>query len=314
MKLEKILSIIEHDFAVPEDEDYHSIASDLEKSLGSLNLDIRDNSFMILYKWCRKGIFADAELLELGNRMIKNSSNGLGEIKSNNVFLRSFSALVLCGVLEADELFYKGKIENRKSFLTSEILNGWLNQTIESFLGERDLRGYIEVKSWAHSIAHFADLFIQYAFSPHIQKDGHLKILNTIAKKLLQPASLVFNAYEDGRLSRIITVILLRNLISLEDFRNWLAQFESYFIKSMGFDIKNNTSNCNVRLNARTNIRLFLNKLYFMILFGDKELVKSKEYSRSILKLEKDSLSKMVLHTIKKIDTEGFYYQDDIDK
>ncbi|MFW9924695.1 MAG: DUF2785 domain-containing protein [Candidatus Thorarchaeota archaeon] len=313
MKLEKILSIMEHDFFIPEGEDYHSIAMELEKNLGSLKLEFRDNSFMILYEWCMKGIFTNTELLELGNRMVDNFSIGLGKTESNAVFLRSFSALVLCGVLEADISFHKGKLVNRKSFLTTDIINNWLDQTIDSFLGERDLRGYIEVISWAHSIAHFADLFVQFALNPHIQKDGHLKIINTITKKFLQPSNLVFNAYEDGRLSRIITVVLLRNLISLGDFGNWLNQFESLFVRSMWFDIKDNPSNCNVRLNARTNTRLFLSKLYFMILFGDKDLVTLKDYEISLLKVEKESLLTMIIHTIKKIDTEGFYYQEQIE-
>ena len=169
MKLSEILSIVENDYTVPEGEDYHSFTSDLEIQLGSPDTDIRENSMEILYKWIVKGTYTDAELLEIGNQMVTNFSKGLGETETDSVFLRSFSALVLGGVINVDTMFSEGKIKGRKSFLTKEILDKWLDKTIEFFLGEQDLRGYILDKKWAHSLAHCSDLFIYFSHSPHIQ-------------------------------------------------------------------------------------------------------------------------------------------------
>ena len=278
--------------------------------LGLVDLDTRDNSFYVLYNWCIKGAFSDTELIKLGNKMISNLSIDIEKLNTDSVFTRSFSVLVLCGVLKADGLFYSGEIKNRKSFLSGEMFNNWLDQATESFIKEKDLRGYLEDKSWAHSIAHFADLLIRFSLSPHCSRDNHLKILDTLAKKLVQPANSVFNTYEDGRLGRVVTTILMRNLISENDFKSWLLEFEPIFEKSMWSTMKENPKNLNVQFNAKTNTRMFLSKIYFMILFGDKEFVEMKEYTTSDLIRNKKSILDMLSLTLKRIDIEGLFKKD----
>ena len=127
MNIEDILSIIESDFAVPEGADYRKLVSELEVNLGSLDLTVRDKSYEILGVWCNRGILTDSELLTLGERIVSNLSVGLGELDTDNVFVRSFSALVLCEIIEADIAFTEGKCTGRKSFLTPELFKKWLD-------------------------------------------------------------------------------------------------------------------------------------------------------------------------------------------
>ncbi|NPE08983.1 MAG: DUF2785 domain-containing protein [Asgard group archaeon] len=306
MKIKDILSIVENDYVVPDGADLQSITSELEVNLGSLELDVRDNSFEILYTWCAKGLYNDSELIALGNRMATNLIVGLGESETNNVLLRSFSALTFCGVINADRLFSEGKIEGRKSFLTSDQLNKWLDQTIEYFLGEQDFRGYIDEISWAHSIAHCGDLLKQFANNQHLKKDGHIKILEALAKKLIHPTNQIFSTNEDGRLGRVVAAIWKRNLLSLEDYEKWIEQIVNPFSDIIWNLWKIDPSTFNVRLNARANTRLFLHTLHFMLLFGAKGIFSPNDPDFKNISQYRD----LVAQAIKQLDSNGFYFEE----
>ncbi|MCE7745980.1 MAG: DUF2785 domain-containing protein [Candidatus Heimdallarchaeota archaeon] len=307
MKLSEILSIIENDYDFPDRADLQKITSELEANLGSIELDIRDKSFEILYEWCAKGLYSDSELLALGNRMATNLFVGLGESETDSVFLRSFSALTFCGVLNADRIFSEGKIEGRKSFLTSDLLNKWLDKTIEFFIGEQDFRGYLDDKSWAHSIAHCGDLFRQFANNQHSKKNEHIKILDALAKKLVHPTNQIFSTNEDGRLCRVVATIWMRNLLSLEDYEKWLQQIISPFSDIIWNLWKLDPSTFNVRLNARVNSRLFLHSLYFILLFGSQGIFGPNDLHFKRISEYRD----LVAQGIKKLDSNGFYYHEE---
>ncbi len=307
MKLADILSIVENDYAVPVGADLQGITFELEANLGSLKLAVRDNSFEILYTWCTKGLYNDSELIALGNRMITNLFVGLGETETDSVLLRSFSALTFCGVLNADRLFSEGKIEGRKSFLTSDLLNKWLEKTIEFFISEQDYRGYIDESSWAHSIAHCGDLLKQFVNNQHLKKDGHKRILDALAKKLVYPTNQVFTTNEDGRLGRVVAAIWKRNLISPVDFEKWLQQIVNPFSDKIWNLWKLDPSTFNVRLNARVNSRLFLHSLYFILLFGSQGIFGPNDLHFKRMSEYRD----LVAQGIKKLDSNGFYYHEE---
>ncbi|NHJ47290.1 MAG: DUF2785 domain-containing protein [Asgard group archaeon] len=313
MKHSELQSIIKNDYTVPEGADYRNLVSVLEDNLGDPDQDIRDPSFEILYAWCSKGILTDTEQIELGNRVVTNLSVGLGEMGTDSVFLRSFSALVLCGPIYADRLFSKGKLEGRNSFLTSDIFNKWLNQAVESFANEQDLRGYIDIKKWAHSIAHFGDLFNQFANNPLSKKEEHIKILNAIAKKVVQPANQIFSGYDDGRLCRIVATILMRDLLTLKDYEEWLQQFISPFTKAVWWDEKPDPNTFLVRLNARLNTRMFLRTLHFMLLFGVKQHTGFEDSYFKKISQYRDTLLDLVAQALKKLDNNDFYYKEKSD-
>ena len=281
MDLKEILSIVENEFAVPEGADYHNLLPELERNLGSSDSNTRENSMEILWNWVTKGILTETELIELGKRMATNLSFGLGDVDTDSVFLRSFSALVLRGVIHTDKLILEGKLKSHESFLKVELLKKWLDESLEYFLSEQDLRGYVPVKEWAHSLAHCGDLLWEIALHPLIGKEEHSKILDTIAKKLVLPASCAFTASEEARISRVIAAIQRRNLILPEEYEKWLQQIIKPYAEIKWYNDLEDVGAIQSKLNARVNARLFLHRIAVMLQFEEKDF---KETEKEIFK------------------------------
>ena len=74
------------------------------------------------------------------------------------MFLYSFSMLWLALIVEHD---------TQKPALPGEDIALIVAAALAYFAAERDLRGLVPVKGWAHAIAHSADLFAALASSSH---------------------------------------------------------------------------------------------------------------------------------------------------
>ena len=88
---------------------------------------------------------------------------------------------------------------------------------------EKDSRGHIPVKGWAHALAHTADLMLGKNRST--EKDDLEKILQSIAKKLIHSTNWVYIHGEDDRLANAALTILDRNLVTSEFLKPWLKSF-----------------------------------------------------------------------------------------
>ncbi|NHJ84195.1 MAG: DUF2785 domain-containing protein [Asgard group archaeon] len=309
MEKSELLSIVENEFAIPKGVDYHELLPVLESNLGSTDTVIRENSMEILYNWAAKGMLTDLELIDLGHRLAANLSYKLGESETDSVFLRSFSALVLNGVLRADRNFIEGKIEGRKSFLTSDLINNWLNLALEYFINEQDLRGYVPIKEWAHSLAHCSDLFCSFAHHPIIRKEDHLRILDVIATKFLQPANHVFTASEEARICRVIAAIQTRCLVLPEEYQNWLKKIITPYAEKTWFEDVNEPETFNQKLNARVNARLFLQRLYDMLQYNVEGISKTQEEVYNNILQYRESLTTMITQGFKKMGSSSIYNQ-----
>jgi hypothetical protein len=122
--------------------------------LGSPDPELRDElAFAIVADWVHERDLLEAhELRELLAFALSGDGlrHGIGESDTDTVFARSFAALVVALVLAVD---------NRSSFLTREELGGVLDALLDYAASERDLRGFVPGKGWAHAAAHVADAF-----------------------------------------------------------------------------------------------------------------------------------------------------------
>ena len=301
MELKEILSIVENEFAVPEKTDYHELVPTLEKNLGSIDSKIRENSMEILWAWMKNGVLTEKELIELGKRMAANLSYGLGELDTDSVFLRSFSALILRGVIHTDKLIKEGKLESHKSYLEEELIKDWLEKALEYFVKEQDLRGYIPIKEWAHSPAHCGDLLWELALNPLITKEDHIKILEAIATKLTQPASYVFTASEEARILRAVAAIQTRNLVSQKEYEKWLQQIIKPYAEIKWYEDMEDLTTFQYKLNARVNVRLFLHRLVMMLQVEESEFEEEQKSIYKNISEYKDSLLEMINNGFKKM-------------
>ncbi|MFJ7731448.1 DUF2785 domain-containing protein [Lysinibacillus sp. NPDC097231] len=124
----------------------------------------------------------------------------IGEDISDNVFTRSFSALLVANILAKDaELL----------ILDDDCLQTFFQKIGRYLLLEKDTRGHVQDKGWAHSIAHGADLAAITIKHPKFDLQHAPLILHAL--KLVTWKNTVYVNDEEERLVNIIEALLVRN-------------------------------------------------------------------------------------------------------
>ena len=121
----------------------------------------------------------------------------IGEQGTDSVFTRSFSVLVIAAIIEYDVV--KLQVDNR-------IIKHTVEKVSEYMITEKDTRGFVEGKGWAHAIAHGADALDALAKHPKMQKPETVKILQAIEHSLLRQVDYLDE--EEERLAIIISSLL----------------------------------------------------------------------------------------------------------
>jgi hypothetical protein len=251
-------AILENNCTVPEGHTVASLTPELLAYLGSTDPELRDDiALSILATWIeRAGGYTNDELRTIGKQMAHNLTLGIGEQGSDAVFLRSFSALVLDCVIEHD---------NTQPFLEPAEIQSYLEQALDYLTQERDLRGYVAEKGWAHSAAHTADL-LGYMARSHALDAGDLeRILHAIATKMIAPVEHVYLYKEDERLAYTVMTILRRDLIGLPFLEAWVDQLASADDPTTWYQAASTEAGAC----ARHNAKVFLRSLYFQLAWAE---------------------------------------------
>ncbi len=256
--------IILSEFKVPAEGKAMDYLPGLMTNLGSTDSELRENSLDVLWTWIAQSQYNDSELLIIAQQMSANLTAGLGEVESDSIFLRAFSTLILAATLEVD-------ISRREKGLSilfnEEQIRSWLETSLKLLVEEKDLRGFVQGKGWAHCAAHTGDLLGDFAVHPCLGQQDLEEILNSLQVRVTTPVKQVFVHNEEERLSGVVMNILQRDLVSEEFFRSW---FESFVSSSGHMDWKEAFThpawNC-----ARVNTKLFLRSIYFFLIVGYKD-------------------------------------------
>jgi hypothetical protein len=201
-------------FEVPSDRPLDDLTAELTIMLGSTRPEVRDGTaYPALATWIDRGVYDDL-LAGLGDGMVAGLSVGLGEDGTDTVFRRSFSVLILGACIERD---------NEQHLLPGGKILEWGDRLATWFLAERDTRGYVPEKGWAHTIAHGADALGALGESPHIAGAEHAVLLDVIAERLLeQPADAPLAAGEPDRIAAAVMQILRRNTLGTDVLEPWI--------------------------------------------------------------------------------------------
>src|SRR5215217_6106251 len=177
MEISFLTTILENDGAVPEGASVWEITLQLMEQIGSPDMIVRDTSYDVLghWIWSGPGVFYTTEQLRtIGQQMTHNLTIGIGEEGTDSVFLREVSVLALDKVIDADI---------RQPYLDEAQIRTWLEQGLAYLKNERDGRGWIAGKGWAHAIAHASDLFWVLTRHRYMGETDLERILNAIADK-----------------------------------------------------------------------------------------------------------------------------------
>ncbi|NTV36537.1 MAG: DUF2785 domain-containing protein, partial [Anaerolineaceae bacterium] len=272
MDANTLQAIIDNSCQVPAGETISGLTPMLMTGLGSADSDLRENSLTVLDEWIEMGKYQPNELIKIGDQMAMNITTGLGESGTDSVFLRAFSALILGTVVTFDEkLFEKGQ-----SFLPSDVFMSWFEASLEYYAGEKDFRGHLPEKGWAHSIAHGGDLLQELSRCRFLKREHLESIMNVVANKFTSPADLPLLYDEDERNSRVVITCMLRDLLDIEFMTGWVDQIvhaDGGNWRAAYLEAKTN--------NARVNAKVFLRSLYFMLKFGMRNYHKMPFYDRT---------------------------------
>ncbi|MBY0598906.1 DUF2785 domain-containing protein [Bacillus bingmayongensis] len=111
------------------------------------------------------------------------------------VFTRSFTTLLIALILNAD---------TKHNFLTESNIVEAKDKLILYMKQEHDLRGYVNDRGWAHSIAHVSDTFDELVKNPKLETSYYPEILQTLLEKV--GIHTTYYKYEDDE--RIVSPII----------------------------------------------------------------------------------------------------------
>ena len=137
---------------------------------------------------------------------------GLGEFGTDSVFTRSFSSLVIAAIIEYD-------IE--KKVVEQDLVQHTVHNVIHYMMKEKDTRGFIEGKGWAHAVAHGADALDALAKHPFLKKEDIGQILHVVQHCLCKRVDYLDE--EEEWLANII-VSLLENQNVEQDTQTWIEE------------------------------------------------------------------------------------------
>jgi Protein of unknown function (DUF2785) len=166
--------------------------------IGSTDSELRDK--LIYSTFCQLAIEDQLEhelLRDLLDHCLSDDMlfKGIGENGTDTVFTRAFASLVIAVILYKD---------NEGDFLPRDAVYKTKDHLIDYINSEKDLRGFVPVKGWAHSIAHVADAFDELILNKKIEQKDLFDMLPPLWEKILVSDSV----YVHGEDERMITPLL----------------------------------------------------------------------------------------------------------
>ena len=206
-------AIKDHNFAVPSQKSAGALALEIADLAASTDPSLRDGcGYETLAAWIYRDNLLTGEHLEtLRRKLLPAMIFHIGESDNDTVFARSFSALYM-SILAAQDL--------RKPFLSATAFKETLDTALRCYAEEKDLRGYVPVKGWAHATAHVADLLKFLARSPHLSAEDQKRIVNGVSQRC-RTAHLVFTWGEDARMAAALLSIVDRKDFDDSPFKTW---------------------------------------------------------------------------------------------
>jgi hypothetical protein len=200
---------------VPEDRPLTELTTELTTMLGDTDAHRRDEiALPTLATWVSDGVYDD--LLEgLGDGMAAGLTVGLGETGTDTVFRRSFSVLVLAACIRRD---------NEQHVVPADTVLRWGDRVAGWYVRERDLRGFVPGKGWAHAAAHGADAIGALAGSEAFGRLELTVLLDVLADRLLIPTDHRFVHGEDDRIALATMAVLRRDLVGLDVLEPWVSR------------------------------------------------------------------------------------------
>ncbi|GEB12978.1 DUF2785 domain-containing protein [Pimelobacter simplex] len=201
----------------PSDHPLGDLTAQLTHMLGDPDPQVRDGlAYSFLATWIEHGVYDDL-LAGLGDGMCAGLNTGLGERDTDTVFRRSFSVLLLAECIERDARI--------RRLPPSRVLH-WGDRIAAWYVRERDLRGFVPGKGWAHAAAHGADALAALARARHFGMTELTVLLDVIADRVLSPDTPPLVHGEPDRIAHAVMEVLRRDRVPLNVLEPWVVRLE----------------------------------------------------------------------------------------
>ncbi|MEP7283663.1 MAG: DUF2785 domain-containing protein, partial [Rubrivivax sp.] len=195
---------------LPDEARRHTLALALVPCLGEPDPELRDELALgALTAWMRGGALSVATARALGEQVLP-----LLAAPDPSGFRAPFAALVLAEVARADRL--------RPLFSPAE-RHAVVDAATRFERGVHDYRGFDRVQGWRHAVAHGADLLMQLALNPALDRPALDLVLDAVASQAT-PSTHFYIFGEGERLARPVIFVARRDLHDAGFWSGWCGR------------------------------------------------------------------------------------------
>jgi hypothetical protein len=210
--LAKLRALKEHQFAVDEPAARASLANALLDCLASPDPELRDGiAFEAWQTWLRADQLDEATRRAALARLQPAIDPARADAQG---FAQPFSALVLGELARSDR---------KQPWLTPAQRAALVEASARYVESVRDYRGFVAGEGWRHGVAHGADLLMQLALNPALDRPQLDRILAAVASQVA-PKGQAYVFGEPERLARPVLYAASRDLIDEDDWSGWFSR------------------------------------------------------------------------------------------
>ena len=243
-----LLRVRENGMEPPDAKARHSLSWEMLRHIGSTDSELRDGLiYEILFGWIMGGHIPNGELCDMLAACLDESHlfYRLGEGEADGVFTRAFSLLILVPLIGRHE---------EAPYLSPEQIEATGAALLDYIPREKDLRGFVPVKGWAHAIAHAADGAGELMECPELEKQTATALAYALTDRVATGEAPLFYG-ERERVCAALRVLWRRGRWSGEE---WLAYAQGLASR---MQTRGDGQQCRIAYGARD----FLNALYFAL-------------------------------------------------
>lgn len=249
---EQLQSLRDNDWKMSEGLELYPLAMEALTNIGTTDPVLRDELILeFLFVLITERLLSKEQIKELLASCLseKHLFFMLGEKADDSVFNRAFTILIIRAILYYHRNF-------GEDLLNKEEIQKVFDDVLRFVRLEKDMRGYVIDKGWAHAMAHSGDALRALTLCNELSPDQLLEILEVIREKV-SIYDYVYINEEAERLTSVVINIIHRNVIREEKIVNWIRSFGNLEVPS----------GLPARHYWKENIKNFLRSLYFRLKF-----------------------------------------------
>ncbi|AYC30500.1 DUF2785 domain-containing protein [Paenisporosarcina cavernae] len=215
--MQKLKATLEHFIETNEIEISQPLLENMMENIGNTDAYLRDKLiFTSFYYFFDRGLLTSDQIEFIVERLVKEKLlvKGIHYSSSDDVFTRSFSSLLVALI------FY---FDAKSSLVKEEVLLPLIEDALLSIQLEKDTRGYVGEKGWAHAVAHSADMIASLAMHPLVKNTQKRQLLEGIERFLLLSSGYVDE--EEDRLA-FAFLELGKNHFTASEITKWLEELK----------------------------------------------------------------------------------------